>query len=129
MMSKHPNLKFAAVDNIRSGIRNLANRLGLRTGFPTDADRAALPYVIQYRNLSRELLGDRKFERVYHSAINAAVHIAGRLGYLAEPIRDNRCVLVCREFRFATKLKAVQFRLHVDAALAGRPLLLTEVAR
>jgi hypothetical protein len=128
-MTQSPIRKFAARDNIRCGIRDLANRLGLRTGFPTDADRAALPHIIRYPSLSRELLGDRKFERVYHSAINAAVHIAGRLGYLAEPIRDNRGVLVRREFRFAKSFAAVRFRLHVDAALAGRTLPLTEVAR
>lgn len=116
------NHKLPALDNVRCGIRDIANHLGLRTGFPTDADRAALPHVIRYPNLSRERLGDWRFQRVYQSAINAAEHIVGRLGYLVEPIRDNRGVLVGREFRFATKLKAVRFKLLVDAALAGRPL-------
>ena len=128
-MSKSLTRKFAAVDNVRSGIRSTAKQLGLRTGFPTDADRDALPCVIRYPNLSRETLGDWRFQRVYRAAIGAAEHIAGRLDYLAEPVRDNRGVLVGREFRFATTMKAVRFRLHVDAALAGRPLPLTGVAQ
>ena len=128
-MTQSSTRKFAAVDNIRSGIRDIANRLGLRTGFPTDADRAALPHVIRYPNLSRERLGDWRFERVYRAAINAAEHIAGRLGYLVEPISDHRPVVVGREFRFASSLASVRFKLIVDAALSGRPLPLTEVAR
>ena len=59
----------------------------------------------------------------------AAEHIAGRLGYLVEPIRDNRGVLVGREFRFATRLRAVQFKLLVDTTLAGRPLSSTGVTK
>jgi hypothetical protein len=128
-MTQSPIQKFAAVDNIRCGIRDIENRLGLRTGFPTDADCAALPHVIRYPALSRERLGDWKFQRVYRAAIDAAEHIAGRLGYLVEPISDHRLVVIGREFRFASNLAAVRFKLHVDAALAGRPLPLTEVAR
>lgn len=121
--------KFAAVDNIRSGIRDIANQLGLRTGFPTDADRAALPQVVSYDTLSRERLGDWRFERVYRAAIAVAEQIAGRLGYLVEPIRDHRGILVGREFRFADSLTAIRFKLHVDAALGACYLPLNEVAR
>ena len=80
-MSTHRQ-KFAAADNIRRGIRDIANRLGLRTGFPTDLDRAALPHVIRYPALSRARLGDWRFESGYRASINAAEKIAGRLGYL-----------------------------------------------
>ena len=126
----HPlNRKSAAVDNIRCGIRDIANRLGLRTGFPAETDRAALPHVVRYDTLSRERLGDRRFERVYRAAIDAAEHIAGRLGYLVEPISDHRPVVVGREFRFASSLAAVRFKLIVDAALTGRHLTFTGVAR
>src|SRR4051812_44883637 len=128
-MTEHQTQKHDALDSLRSGIRTIANQLGLRVGFPSDADRAELPFPVSYPTLSRELLGDRKFERVYHSAINAAERIADRLGYLVEPIRDNRGVLVGREFRFPTKMKAVRFKLIVDAALAGRPLLLAGVTQ
>ena len=128
-MSKFPIRKFAAVDNIRCGIRDLANRLGLRTGFPTEADRAALPYAIRYPSLSRERLGDWRFERVYRAAIAAADHIAGRLGYLVEPINDHRPVVIGREFRFASSLAAVRFKLIVDAALAGQSLQAAEVTK
>jgi hypothetical protein len=121
--------KSATLDNIRCGIRDIANRLGLRTGFPTEADRAALPYAIRYPSLSRERLGDWRFERVYRAAIAAADHIAGRLGYLAEPISDHRLVVVGREFRFASSLAAVRFKLMVDAALAGRSLQAAEVTK
>ena len=121
-MSKSPIRKFVAVDNVRSGIRDIANQLGHRSGVPTDADRAALPHLVSYDTLSRERLGGWRFGRVYRAAIHAAERIAGRLGYLAEPIRDNRGVLVGREFRFATKMRAVRFKLLVDTALAGRPL-------
>jgi hypothetical protein len=119
--------KFGALDNIRCGIRDLASRLGLRTSFPTDADRAALPHVIRYPALSRDRLGDWKFQKIYRAAIHAAEHIAGRLGYLVEPIRDHRPVVVGREFRFASRLAAVRFKLIVDAALAGRHLPLAGV--
>jgi hypothetical protein len=122
-MSKHPDPNFPV------RIRAIASQLGLRVGFPTDADRAALPYVIRYPDLSRERLGDWRFERVYRLAIYTAERIAGRLGYLAEPIRDDRGVVVGREFRFAKSLTAVNFKLRVDAALAGRPLPLTGVAK
>src|SRR5690349_8390867 len=94
-----------ALDIIRTGIRVLAEQRGFRVGFPTDADRTELPFPVSYPTLSRELLGDRKFERVYITAINAAERIADRLGYLVEPIRDNQGVLIGREFRFPTKMK------------------------
>jgi hypothetical protein len=122
-MNKHPN------QNLAAGIRNLAKRLGLRTGFPTEADRAALPHVVRYETLSRERMGDWRFERVYHSAIAAANHITGRLGYLVEPISDNRPVVTGREFRFATLFHAARFKLTVDEAMAGRRLRLPEVKK
>ena len=128
-MTQSPIQKYAAADNIRSGIRNVANRLGLRTGFPTDADRAVLPHVIRYSTLSRGKLGDGRFETVYRAAIDAAERIAGRLGYLVEPIIDYRPVVVGRKFRFASKIAAVRFKLIVDAALAGRSLPLAGAAR
>jgi hypothetical protein len=128
-MTQSPIRKSAALDNIRCGIRDIANRLGLRTGFPTDADRAALPYVIRYPNLSREKMGDWRFDRVYRAAIHAAENIAGRLGYLVESSRDYRGVLVGREFRFASSLAAVRFKLIVDTALARRHLPLAGVVR
>jgi hypothetical protein len=120
-MNKHPN------QNLAAGIRKLAQRLGLRTGFPSDADRAALPHVIRYETLSRERMGDWRFERVYHSAIAAANHIAGRLGYLVEPVSDDRPVVIGREFRFATPFHAARFKLMVDEATAGRRPRLSEV--
>ena len=86
-MSKHP------FPNLSAAIRTIANQRGFRAGFPTDADRSALPCVVRYDTLSRERLGDWRFERVYRAAINTAERIAGRLGYLAEPICDNRGVL------------------------------------
>lgn len=121
-MSKHPDRKLVA-----AGIRRIAKHLGLRTGFPTNADRAALPHVVRY-DLSRERMGDWRFEQVYRAAIDAAERIAGRLGYLAEPISDHRPVVVGREFRFASSLAAIRFKLAVDAALAGRHLRFAEVA-
>lgn len=83
-------------------LRHVARRLGLRIGFPTDADRTALPHVVRYDALSRERMGDRRFERVYRAAIDAAERIAGRLDYLAEPVSDGQPVVVGREFRFAS---------------------------
>jgi hypothetical protein len=122
-MNNHPN------QNLTAGIRNLAKRLGLRTGFPTDADRAALPHVVRYETLSRERMGDWRFEKIYHAAIAAAEHVAGRLGYLVEPVSDNRPVVIGREFRFATLFHAVRFKLMVDEAMAGRRLRLPEVTK
>ncbi len=121
-MSRHPNLNAVA-----AGLRGIAGRLGLRTGFPTAADRAALPHVVRYDTLSRERMPDWRFERVYRAAISAAARIAGPLGYLVEPISDRRPVVVGREFRFASSFAALRFKLIVDAALAGRPLRQTEV--
>jgi hypothetical protein len=115
--------------NPSAAIRTIANQRGFRVGFPTDADRAALSHAIRYPNLSREQLGDRRFERVYRAAINAAVHIAGRLGYLVEPIRDHRGVLVGREFRFPSRPAAIGFKLIVDTALARRHQTPAEVMR
>ncbi len=70
-MSKHPSRPLDA-----AGLRRIAKRLGLRTGFPTAADRAALPHVVRYDTLSRERMPDRRFERVYRAAIGAAARIA-----------------------------------------------------
>lgn len=122
-MSKHPH------SNLSAAIRIIANQRGFRVGFPTNADRAALPHVVRYDTLSREHLGDWQFERVYRAAINAAVYIAGRLGYFVEPIRDHHGILVGREFRFPSRLAAIRFKLIVDAALVRRHLLLAEVTR
>jgi hypothetical protein len=122
-MNKHPN------QNLAAGIRNIAKRLGLRTGFPIDADRAALPHVVRYPSLSREKMGDWRFERVYHAAIAAANHTAGRLEYLVEPVSDNRSVVIGREFRFATLFHAARFKLMVDEAMAGRRLRLPEAKK
>ena len=122
-MSKHPPRPLAAA------LRRVARRLGLRTGFPTDADRAALPHVVRYDALSRERMGDRRFERVYQAATTAAERVAGRLGYLVEPVSDGRPVVVGREFRFASSFAALRFKLEVDAALAGHPLRVAEVSR
>ena len=72
-------------------------------------------------------IGDSR--EFYRAAIDAAEHIAGRLDYLVEPVRDNRGVLVGREFRFASSLAAVRFKLLVDTALAGRPLSSTGVTK
>ena len=121
-MSKHPNAEFDF-----AAVRRIAKRLGLRTGFPTAADRAALPHVVRYDTLSRECMPDWRFERVYRAAIDAAARIAGPLGYLVEPISDRRPVVVGREFRFASSFAALRFKLIVDAALAGRSLPLTGV--
>jgi hypothetical protein len=126
-MIQSPTRKSAAFDTIRSGIRILANQRGFRVGFPTDTARAALPHVVSYSTLSRERMGDRRFARVYRVATGAAEHIAGRLGYLVEPIRDHQGILVGREFRFADSLAALRFKLHVDAALSGRSLRIAEV--
>lgn len=112
-MSKHPIRPFDAVV-----LRRVARRLGLRTGFPTDADRAALSHVVRYDALSRERMGDRRFERVYRAAMDAAERIAGRLDHLVEPVSDGRPVVVGREFRFASSFAALRFKLVVDAALA-----------
>lgn len=124
-MSKHPNSKLDPAGIIR----RVANDLGLRTGFPSDADRAALPYTVRYDALSRERMPDWRFERVYKAAKMAAEHIAGRLGHLVEPICDHRHVAVGREFRFATSLAAIRFKLAVDEVLAGRPLRLVGAAK
>jgi hypothetical protein len=121
-MSIHPSRPFLA-----AGLRHIAARLGLRTGFPTNADRAAFPHVVRCDTLSRERMPDWRFERVYRAAIDAAVRVAGRLGYLVEPIGGHRSVVVGREFRFASSVAALRFKLIVDAALAGRPLRQTEV--
>ena len=123
-MSKHPNAEFDF-----AAVRRIAKRLGLRTGFPTAADRAALPHVVRYPSLSRERMSDRRFERVYGVAIDTADRIAGRLGYLVEPVSDHRPVVVGREFRFASSFAALRFKLIVDAALAGRPLRAAEASK
>lgn len=123
-MSKHPICPFDA-----AALRRVAADLGLRTGFPTDADRAALPHVVRYDALSRERMGDRRFERVYRAAIDAAERVAGRPGHLVEPVLDHRRVVVGREFRFASSFAALRFKLVVDAALAGRRPRTAEVSR
>jgi hypothetical protein len=123
-MTKHLNPN----SNLAGMVRSVTKRLGLRTGFPTDADRAALPHVVRCDTLSRERLGDRRFEHVYHAAISAAEHIAGRLGYLVEPVSDHRPVVTGREFRFANSLAAMRFKFVIDATLAGRHVALTGTA-
>ena len=122
-MSTHPSRPTLA-----AGLRRIAVRLGLRTGFPTHADRAALPHVVRYPSLSRERMSDRRFERVYGVSIDTADRIAGRLGYLVEPISDDRPLVVGREFRYASSIAALRFKLIVDAALAGRPLRAAEAS-
>ena len=124
-MSKHPNPN----SNLAGLVRSVTKRLGLRTGFPTDADRAALPHVVRCDTLSRERMGDWRFEHVYHAAISAAEHIAGRFGYLVEPISDQRPVVVGREFRFSTPSAALRFKLNFSETLAGRYPPLSGVAK
>ena len=63
-MNKHPPRPLDA-----AGLRRIAKRLGLRTGVPTAADRAAFPHVVRYASLSRERMPDWRFERVYRTAI------------------------------------------------------------
>ena len=123
-MSKHPDSTFNA-----AAVRRIAHDLGLRTGFPTDAERAALPHVVRYDTLSRERMPDWRFERVYKAARLAAEHIAGRTGHLVEPVCDHRHIAVGREFRFASSLAAIRFKLAVDGLLAGRPLRLAGAAK
>ena len=74
-------------------------------------------------------MSDRRFEQIYGVAINTADRIAGRLGYLVEPVSDDRRVVVGREFRFASSMAALRFKLILDAALAGRPVRAAEASK
>jgi hypothetical protein len=102
-----------------AALRDRLARTGLRCGWPTAADIAHHHHAVVLRGLSRAVLGDRRFERVFKATRAAAAQIAP-CAHLIEAIYEDH-QRVGYVFRFANSMAALRLRLCYDAALAGRP--------
>jgi hypothetical protein len=89
------------------------------SGFPDNAFRERLQYVVQLPGLTIEVLGQERCGRVLHTCLRAAETIAPR-NFFSEPLyRDHQ--RYGHEFRFASKLDAARFALCHEAAMRGEP--------
>lgn len=94
-------------------------RTGLRTGFPSAADRARFQHLVRIDGLTRDRLGDAGFEAALHAARAAAVRVAPR-AFIAEPIRDGKHVVTGYAFAFDHESTAAAFSYAALTALNGR---------
>ncbi len=102
-----------------AALRDRLARIGLRSGWLTADEIASHPHVVVLRDLSRTVHGDRRFEFLFKVARAAAATLAPSQHVIQAIFEDHR--RPGYEFRFATHMAALRFRLCYDAARAGRP--------
>jgi hypothetical protein len=90
-------------------LRQDAATLGLKSGFITPARRAATPNVIDCLGLTREDLGDERFEHEFHHRRVWCKYQCPN-DHEIEPIRESM-VLVGYKFRFARDSDAALFKM------------------
>ncbi len=90
----------------------------VRLGFPTPADYAAAPFVVELTGLCPDVLGYDRFRRVYQNCILAAQHLAPTT-YLARAIHGGGARLGY-EFRFPDRMSALCFLHNYHVALYAR---------
>jgi hypothetical protein len=90
-------------------IQRIATRTGLQPGWNDEARHAATPYVVEWRGLTREHIGDAEFEEKLWEARHWCNERCPQ-DYEIEPIRE-RGRLVGRQFRFANDNDAALFKL------------------
>ena len=98
-------------------VRRYADAIGLRYGWPSDEDRAARPHIVRLP-LSRERLGDHRFERMFAAVRACALHID--TGCVIEAVFEDY-QRVGYTFAVTTQIEAVRLRLCYDHLMAGRP--------
>jgi hypothetical protein len=102
-----------------SAFTRFAEARSAATGFLTDEQRAQMPHVVRLTGLTRAVLGDARFERVYALCKYAAAQIAQQAFWAETVIEGNtRAGYV---FGFADKLAGLRFALCHEAAMQGRP--------
>jgi hypothetical protein len=98
-----------------SSIQHAAAAAGLKGGFVDDARRQATPLTVDCIGLTRENLGDTRFENELREREDwCKEHCIGDREI--EPIRQAGR-LVGRRFRFGDDTEAVYFRLQFDTRL------------
>ena len=101
-----PKYQHEQADQI---IQRIATRTGLQPGWNDEARHAATPYVVEWRGLTREHIGDAEFEEKLWEARHWCNERCPQ-DYEIEPIRE-RGRLVGRQFRFANDNDAALFKL------------------
>jgi hypothetical protein len=103
-------VQASARQRMIDGIKRAGTALGLKGGFVDDARRAATPYVVDCPDLSREMIGDREFEKQFSERRDWCEERCYD-NHEIESIRDQRMRLVGRRFRFANEGDAALFRM------------------
>ena len=110
-MYSHEIIHSSARQRMIAGIRQAGQALGLKGGFIDDARRAATPFVVVCPDLSREVIGDREFEKQFSERRNWCEERCPA-DHEIEPVRDRQMRLVGRKFRFMNECDAVLFKLY-----------------
>lgn len=96
-------------------LKRVAAVLGIQDGFVDEARRQATPLTVDCVGLTRENLGDERFEDEMHERESwSRQHCIGKRE--VEPIRDDRR-LIGRRYRFENLSEAVHFKLRFDTDL------------
>jgi hypothetical protein len=113
-MKKHPPRPFDFA-RLRAAVNA---KTTCRVGFPTAADYANTPYVVQVE-MSRAKLGDAQFERIFALCRAAADELAPGVAIVEAIYKDYE--RIGYEFRFPTKLAEIRFRLCHEAVMRHQP--------
>lgn len=89
----------------------------IRLGFPTPADYAAAPIIVELIGLCPDVLGYNRYRRVYQNCVLAAQHLAPTT-YLAHAIHIGGA-RIGYEFRFPDRMSALCFKHSYHVALYG----------
>ena len=106
-VSRDLNTSMSSPSTPEQIIQRIATRTGLQPGWNDEARHTATPYVVEWRGLTREHIGDAEFEEKLCAARNWCKERC-RDSHEIEPIQGK---LVGRQFRFASDNDAALFKL------------------